>query len=48
MPVRMRTKGGDYTFVNVSTSQSQVKIDGVTEDNVEVDFFNYYLGILKN
>ena len=48
MPVKMKIKGGDYTFINVGTSPSQVKIDGVTEDNVEVDTFNYYLGILKN
>jgi aminopeptidase N len=48
MPVRMKVKGGEYKFINVSDSPSQVKLDGVTEDNVEVDTFNYYLGILKN
>ena len=44
----MKVKGGEYKFIDVSTSPSQVKIDGVTEDNIEVDMFNYYLGILKN
>ena len=48
MPVKIRVKGGDYKFINVSQSPTQVDIDGVTEDNVEVDVFNYYIGILKN
>ena len=48
MPVKMRVKGGDYKFINVGQSPTQVDIDGVTEDNVEVDTFNYYIGILKN
>ena len=48
MPVKMKVKGGEYKFVNVGQYASPVDINGVTEDNVEVDTFNYYIGILKN
>jgi aminopeptidase N len=48
MPVKMKVKGGEYKFVTVGPYPSAVDIDGVTEDNVEVDTFNYYIGILKN
>ena len=48
MPVKMKVKGGEYKFIDVGPYPVQVAIDGVTEDNVEVDLFNYYIGILKN
>jgi aminopeptidase N len=46
MPVRIRTKGGEYQFINPSTRFTPLKIDGLTKDNLEVDTFNYYIGVL--
>lgn len=48
MPVKMRIKGGEYKFIDVSEGPTPVNIDGITEDNVEIDAFNYYIGVLKN
>ncbi|RYY35787.1 MAG: M1 family peptidase [Sphingobacteriaceae bacterium] len=47
MPVRVRVKGGEYQFITPATNFSPVKIDGVTEENIEVDTFNFYIGVLK-
>ncbi len=46
MPVRIRTKSGEYKFINVSTRFTPVDLPGLTKDNVEVDTFNYYIGVL--
>lgn len=46
MPVRVRVKGGEYQFITPGTTFTPVKIDGITKDNVEVDTFNYYVGVL--
>jgi len=46
MPVRVRAKGGEYQFIIPSTRFSAVNIDGLTKDNIEVDTFNYYIGVL--
>jgi aminopeptidase N len=48
MPVRVRVKGGEYTFIKPWTRLSPVSLDGATEDNVEVDLFNYYIGVLMD
>lgn len=46
MPVRVRIKGGEYQFIKPGTDFKPVNIDGLTKDNVEVDTFNYYIGVL--
>jgi len=48
MPVKIRAKGGEYKFVKATTRPTLIDIDGINEDNVEVDTFNYYIGVLNN
>jgi len=46
MPVRVKIKGGEYQFITPTSYFRPVKIEGLTKDNLEVDMFNYYIGIL--
>ncbi|MBF9238680.1 M1 family metallopeptidase [Hymenobacter sp. BT683] len=47
MPVRMRLKGGEYQFIPLTTKFEPVKeLAGATKENLEVDTFNYYIGVL--
>ncbi|WP_324675041.1 M1 family metallopeptidase [Hymenobacter sp. GOD-10R] len=46
MPVRVRQKGGEYRFVTPTTAFKPLGIAGLTKDNLEVDTFNYYIGVL--
>ena len=46
MPVKVRVKGGEYKFINPTARFTPVNIDGITKDNLEVDTFNYYIGVL--
>jgi len=48
MPVKVKVKGGDYKFITPTTSLAPLKLDGATEDNIEVDTFNYYIGVARN
>ncbi len=48
MPVRISTKGGVYHFIHPTRSFQQIRIDGLTRDNLEVDTFNFYIGVLVN
>lgn len=48
MPVRVKITGGDYQFITPTTSFKAVGISGATMDNIEVDTFNYYIGVLKD
>ena len=48
MPVRIRAKGGSYYLVSPSRDFQPVGIDGLTRDNLEVDTFNFYIGVLVN
>lgn len=43
MPVRMRVKGGEYKFVNITTTAQPLDLHGADKDNVEADTFNYYI-----
>lgn len=48
MPVRVRVKGSEYSFVYPAASRfSQIDIPGINMENIEVDTFNFYIGILK-
>lgn len=46
MPAKIRVKGGEYQFFNLGTSFSPVNLVSATKDNIEVDTFNYYIGVL--
>jgi len=46
VPVRVRTKGGEYRFV--TPDRKPLGLPGATRDNVEVDTFNYYIGVLMD
>jgi aminopeptidase N len=50
MPVRVRTKGGEYKFIKPTTEfrlrHQLVEIEGATKSNIEVDTFDYYIGVL--
>lgn len=48
MPVRIRKKGGEYQFIKPTKRMSEIKIEGLTLENLEVDTFNFYIGVLKN
>ncbi len=48
MPVLVRVKGGEYKFITPTTRFTPVAVDGATIDNIEVDTFNYYIGILRD
>ena len=46
MPVKVRIKGGQYQFIEPDRSWKEVDIAGATKENLEVDTFNYYIGVL--
>lgn len=46
MPVRVRTRGGEYQFISPTTKFAPVALPGATRENLEVDTFNYYIGVL--
>ncbi|MDB5131452.1 MAG: peptidase [Mucilaginibacter sp.] len=46
MPVRIKIKGGEYRFITPTTHFMPVDIQHATKDNIEVDTFNYYIGLL--
>ena len=48
MPVKIRVKGGEYKFFDVGGHTHPIDIDGITKDNIEVDTYNYYIGVLIN
>ena len=47
VPVRVRLKGGEYQFITPTTKFAPIKeLVGATKENLEVDTFNYYIGVL--
>jgi len=46
LPVRVRLKGGEYKFLTPTTKFKPLDLPGATRENVEVDTFNYYVGVL--
>jgi aminopeptidase N len=47
MPIKVRMKGGEYKFIKPGKGYfTPVNIDGITKDNLEVDTFNYYAGVI--
>lgn len=48
MPIRIRTKGGEYQFIHPTTDYTKLKLSGLTKESLEIDTFNYYIGVLAN
>jgi aminopeptidase N len=48
MPIRIRVKDGEYHYINATEKWTEIKIDGATVQNVEIDTLNYYVGVMKN
>jgi len=48
MPVRVKLKGGEYQFITPSTRFMPVTIEGAKKNNIEVDTFNYYIGVMMD
>ena len=48
LPVRLRVKGGAYQLVPLTAKWQPLPLPGATRDNVEVDTFNYYVGVLMD
>jgi hypothetical protein len=46
MPVKVKIKGGEYRFITPRARFTPVNIEGATKDNLEIDTFNYYIGVL--
>lgn len=46
MPVRVKIKDGEYQLITPTTHFMPVDIKNATKDNIEVDTFNYYIGVL--
>ena len=47
MPVKVRVKGGEYKFISPGKGFfTPVNIGGITKDNLDVDTFNYYVGVM--
>jgi len=46
MPVKVRIKGGEYQFITPTTRFKPVELKDATKDNIEVDTFNYYIGVV--
>ena len=47
MPVRVRLRGGEYQFISPTTKFAPIEeLVGATKENLEVDTFNYYIGVL--
>lgn len=46
MPVRIRKKGNAYQFIEPSRNWTAVDIPGLSKENLEVDTFNFYIGVL--
>ncbi|WP_188556911.1 M1 family metallopeptidase [Hymenobacter glacieicola] len=46
LPIRLRTKGGEYRTLPLTTSFQPLNLPGLTRENLEVDTENYYIGVL--
>ena len=47
LPVRLRVKGGEYQLIRPTTTFQPLKtLPGLTKENLEVDTFTYYIGVL--
>jgi aminopeptidase N len=47
MPIKVRTKGGEYQFIKPTTTYTPVNIPSATKDNLEVDTLEFYVKVDK-
>lgn len=45
MPVHFGIKGAEKKRYNATTQFQLLRLDGVTKENIDVDIFNYYIGV---
>ena len=48
MPVKIRSKDQEYRMIKLTTHFTEIGIKEVSKMNIEVDTFNYYIGLLFN
>jgi aminopeptidase N len=48
MPVRIKTKDGDYQFIRPTTNFQTIDLPGANKNNLEADTFNFYIGVMMN
>lgn len=46
MPIKVRAKGNEYQFIRPNRKWQAFDIAGLNADNLEVDTFNFYVGVL--
>jgi len=46
MPVKIKVKGGEYQYIKVGTHFRPINIGGINKENIQVDTFNYYIGVM--
>jgi aminopeptidase N len=46
VPIRMRVRGSEYKLVPLTTKFQPIELPGATKDNIDIDTFNYYIGVL--
>lgn len=46
MPVKVRIKGGDYQFMDINRNWKELPLKGANKENIQVDTYNYYIGVL--
>jgi len=48
MPVRIKLKNGDYKMYHLNSRFKEIDLPGATKESIEVDLFNFYIGLLFN
>lgn len=48
MPVPVKINGGEYQLIYPSTKFTPVNLTGASKENLLIDTFNFYIGVLKN
>jgi aminopeptidase N len=46
MPIKIRTKGGEYKMIRPTRGYTAIEIENLNKENLEVDTFNFYIGVL--
>jgi aminopeptidase N len=46
MPVKVKSKGGEYQTINPKTTFTAIEMPGINKDNLQVDTFDYLIGVL--
>ncbi|WP_140936653.1 M1 family metallopeptidase [Sphingobacterium lumbrici] len=46
MPIHIGTKGNKKQLIKLTNSFTRINIPGLTKENLEIDTYNYYIGVL--